>query len=59
MLFYKPETYLIPNVSQPYIKTNNENTSFNSTAFKADFSPTRGAAGDPYIPPTKFRDIMK
>lgn len=26
---------------------------------RPDYDPTRGAAGDPYIAPTKYRDILK
>ena len=56
MLFYKPESYLLPQSESPTIS---KYTQSNPNQIKPDRDPTRGAAGDPYKMPIKYADILK
>ena len=57
MLFYKPETYLLPSGSQPLMSRHSQYSLGSSV--RPDHDPVRGAANDPMVPPTKLRDILK
>jgi hypothetical protein len=46
MLFYKPESYLLPNIDSPVVTKYNFHMS--PQYIKPDYDPTKGASGDPY-----------
>ena len=58
MLFYKPESYILPNSTGATPSRMSPQPSHYNT-YKADLQPTLGAAGDPSIAPTKFSQILK
>ena len=53
MLFYKPEAYMIPS------QQTNFSTFSPGSPIKPDHDPVRGAAGDPYARPKRYKDILK
>lgn len=59
MLFYKPETYLLPSHTQSPQLASRHSQFTNGYSVKADYDPTKGASGDPYKPPVRYNDILK
>ena len=59
MLFYKPESYMLPQQAPPQNGYTRHSQYPTAHTVRPDFDPTKGASGDPYKPPVKYTDILR